>query len=168
MLRIVALVCLWGFAVVPAAALEPTKPSQLVTGLATSLGDSPSPPCASLYKAFVVDRIAKPDGTAGPFAIPPKSVLVITSVDFALSTGASRYETFTVAAIDLANPPTTAETLPNVAFSGAIADAGGRVNGSIVIPGGLVVKPPAVPCVQGGSSFEAAVVAIHGFFTKDK
>jgi hypothetical protein len=164
-----ALVLLLAAAVVPAAhALEPTKPSQIVTGLATTLGDTPSPPCAGVYQAIVVDRRANPDGTAEAFAIPPKHVLVVTSFEFSLSTTPSKYEQVSLAAIDLANPPTTSAAVPNLAFAGGVADSLGKLVVQSTLPGGFVVKPPAVLCVQGGATLSQAVIAVHGFFAKDK
>ena len=53
---------------------------------------------------------------------------------------------------------------------GAQSDADGYVSGTLVIPGGLVVKPGVKLCTEivhaGTSAFVA--VRVHGFLTKDK
>ena len=38
-----------------------------------------------------------------------------------------------------------------------------------MIPGGLVIKPPAVPCFSSGiAADDDTTVILHGFFAKDK
>lgn len=65
----------------PARALEPKKPSQLVTL-------TPSGTCAG-GEGFRYGNRVHPDGTFTPFTIPPKQVLVLTRWSFIFSGGAA-------------------------------------------------------------------------------
>jgi hypothetical protein len=150
-----------------AVALEPTKPSQIVTGLAVAFGGLTSPPCPGIPNSAIVNILANPDGTSGVFAIPPKSVLVVTSFDYSIATTPSIPDFVTITAINPGSLPAEGG-VPNLTFSGGIAGTNGQLVGSATVPGGFIVKPPAILCAQGGSGFQNALVAVHGFFTKDK
>lgn len=145
-------VALWSG--VAAAALAPTKPSQIL-----NLYNSGATSCGGV--SAVVDRIVKPDGTSAAFSIPTGQVLIVTSVDWvAASVTANRHWEFVLG-------------FPGGSFSlgdGAQSDADGQVSGTLLVPGGLVVKSGVQLCPHltrnGGDAF--AAVRVHGFLAKDK
>jgi hypothetical protein len=88
-------------------------------------------------------------------------VLIVTSVDWrSPSATPNRHWEFVL------SPSSADFTLAG----GAQSDADGYVSGTIVIPGGLVVKPGVKLCPEiehpGTSAFVA--VRVHGFLTRDK
>lgn len=172
--RTAVAVCILGAATwfpatpVSAGPLAPTKASQIVTAFASSVPDAVQPcfegASADVYR---VTSIGNPDGTGRPFAIPSKHVFVVTSFDYQVfGTGTSRNILISVLAVDPANPPTSIIGYPAFAITGAATDSGGSAFGNAQIPSGLVIKPPAVPCV--GIPGDPALVVLHGFFAKDK
>jgi hypothetical protein len=145
-----------------AAPLAPSKPSQVVSAMA--FPSAGSPPCEGLGAGRQPSLLGRPDGTTVPFAIPPKSVLVITSVDFIVTEAPQN----TNIALQLfARDPASAPTaFGNFAMVGGLSDSGGRVFGNAELPAGLVIKPPAIPC--GVPTFgEITFLVVHGFFAKD-
>ena len=147
-----------------AAPLAPAKASQVITAYARSTTPA-SPACPVFPNSYAVDTIGKGDGTARPFAIPPKSVFVVTSFDYQI-VGAStskQVQVFLVT-VDPANPPTT--ELPAFALAGGMSDAQGSLFGTAQIPAGLVVESPALLCVVAPGA-TGVLVAVHGFFAKD-
>jgi hypothetical protein len=150
----------------PAGALEPKKPSEVVT----AIGRSTAPACPGVdesLSAKLVNQLAGNDGSVGTFAIPPKSVFVVQSFEFQLIGGnEDTFEALNLFAVDPAVPPTLTSS-GSAAFAGGRTDANGTVVGNHVIPGGLVVEPPAALCFQARSSL-TPLVAVHGFFAKDK
>jgi hypothetical protein len=150
----------------PSGALEPTKASQIVSlnGFTAS-----SPTCPGTEPAngiLLVDRIGNANGSAADFAIPPKSVLVVTSVDYQIDTDPGTSVGLALLGVDPANPPTLTALGP-YATSGTVTGASGTVRGNFVIPNGLVIEPPANLCFQPGTGVNAAVL-VHGFIAKDK
>lgn len=150
----------------PAGALEPTKASQIVSlnGFTTS-----SPACPGTEPAngiLLVDRVGNADGSAADFVIPPKSVLVVTSVDYQVETDPGSSVGMSIFGVDPANPPSLTALGP-YATTGAEIGANGVARGNFAIPNGLVIKPPANLCFQPGTGVNAAVL-VHGFIAKDK
>jgi hypothetical protein len=151
---------------VPAAAgaLEATKPSQVVSVYARSETAPACPGAPAGVRRF--ESIGHADGTTTPFAIPPKSVFVVLGFDFSTAAAvANRFTGYTVLGVDPAHPPTLGVT-GAIAAGGAVADESGFLGGTVTIPGGLVIKPPAVPCYSDGAA--ESTVILHGFFAKDK
>jgi hypothetical protein len=149
-----------------AGALEPTKASQIVSlnGLTAS-----SPVCPGTEPSLgmrLVDRIGNADGSSADFAIPPKSVLVVTSVDYQVEGLPGDATGVSLLGVDPATPPTLTALGP-YATSGGELGASGVMRGNLVIPNGLVIKPPANLCFQSGAGVDAAIL-VHGFIAKDK
>ena len=148
-----------------AGELTPSKPSQVVVG---TIIDTSSPPCPNgIPSTFQLTLRLNADGTQSAFAIPPKSVLVVNRFSYSLST--TSINLFVEARLIVVDPA----NLPEIGFpsarDGAITDAQGRAVGSSEIPGGFVVKPPAVLCAQVPSGpGEHAAITVHGFFARDK
>jgi hypothetical protein len=145
---------------IAAAALAPSKPSQIITLFNTS-----GTACGSSH-GLAVDHIVKSDGSSAAFTIPAGQVLIITSIDWSaeVATANRRFDFALV-------------SIPGGAFAtggGALSDADFTVSGTLLIPGGLVVKPGVTLCPEvdhGGPAFvesDAAFVRVHGFLAKDK
>jgi hypothetical protein len=149
-----------------AGALEATKPSQVVAVYARA---ATAPACAGApVGVHAFESIGKSDGTTVPFAIPAKSVFVVQGFDFSTVTVANRFTSFTVLAVDPAHPVSLGVS-GAIAAGGAVADENGFLGGTVTIPGGLVIKPPAVPCFSSGlADDDDSTVILHGFFAKDK
>ena len=140
-----------------AGPLAPTKASDLVVA-----GTSNSAPdCPIAGRAFDVRFL--PDGTEEPFVIPPKRVLVITSVDFNLSSAPpDPGETQTAApVVALQTGTSSVPLLQGSAFS----DTGGQVAGTMVASPGIPVRAGPALCILGGNT---PYGILHGFFAKDK
>jgi hypothetical protein len=170
MLRLVV-PALFGLAIAsatPAAAgpVGPTKPSQIVT----AIGRSTAPACPGVDVSLgvkLVNQLAANDGSTATFAIPPKSVFVVQSFEFQIIGGnANVFEGINLIAVDPAVPPGK-DTNGNASFGGGLTDGNGTVVGNHVIPGGLVIEPPAALCFQARNAL-TPVIVVHGFFAKDK
>ena len=134
-----------------AGALAPAKASDLVVA-----GTSNSAPdCPIVGRAFDVRFL--PDGTEEPFVIPPKRVLVITSVDFNLS-GSPNQTASPVVSLQ------TATTVPLLQGS-ALTDGSGTASGTMVASPGVPVRSGPTLCIIGGFT---PYGILHGFFAKDK
>jgi hypothetical protein len=151
---------------IAAGALEATKPSQVVAAYANN---ATAPACAGApVGVHRFESIGKSDGTTVPFAIPAKSVFVVQGFDFGSVVPANRYVGITLLAVDPAHPVSLGVS-GAIAAGGAVADENGFVGGTVTIPGGLVIKPPAVPCFSTGiPDDDDTTVVLHGFFAKDK
>ena len=150
----------------PAAtgALEATKPSQIVSVYGRSETAPACPGAPGGVRLF--ESIGNADGTVSPFAIPPKSVFVVQGFDFATAAAVpNRYIGYTILAVDPAHPVSLGVS-GALAAGGGVADENGFLGGTASIPGGLVIKPPAVPCYSDGAA--ESTVILHGFFAKDK
>jgi hypothetical protein len=144
---------------IAAAALAPSKPSQIITLFNTS-----GTACGSSH-GLAVDHIVKSDGSSAAFTIPAGQVLIITSIDWtAFTNTANRRFDFQLGSA----------TGNFTIGGGAVSDADFIVSGTLLIPGGLVVKPGVTLCPEvehsGSSLFEedSANVRVHGFLAKDK
>ena len=147
---------------VAAAAVGSTKPSQLVMAYGTA--DAPAVCAGTPFSR--VDRIGSPDGSSSTFAIPPKSVFVITDLEVTGSGGTpGQLVVVSILAVDPANPPTPGVIGAHASASG-VADPIGNFHGTATIPNGLVVKSPAQLCYT--DSVGAVSVTTHGYFAKDK
>src|SRR5262249_17276489 len=103
------------------------------------------------------------DGTEVPFAIPPKSVFVVTSYEYVVLTTSPSTFAGTAVLAAAANQQSPGAAAP----ASTIADSVGHAQGSLLIPNGLVVKPPAVLCGQFIHGITGTVF-VHGFFAPDK
>ena len=153
MRKLIVVVGLFGVFVgtVHAGVLAPAKPSSLVT--LTSLGS-----CGT--GSHKMDTRIMPDGTAVPFVIPPKEVLVITGVEWV----------FTVAGgqgglIDLLLVPPAPAVGWQVFSAEALAPGNGIGRGSALVSN--VVAGPGVD-VCADVPFGASSVTLHGFLAKNK
>jgi hypothetical protein len=137
-----------------ALALSAAKSSDLVT-LESSGGNDPA--CPHSGTPFATRVLA--DGTRAAFTIPPKRVLVITSVDYAFETpipdGAPAVFHVTLQ---------TASESVNV-LSGATVSNGGFATGTAEVAAGVAVKPGPALCADAGTTRSAI---LHGFLAKDK
>jgi hypothetical protein len=149
-----------------AGALEPTKASQIVSLNGFTSSSPACPGTEPVSGMLLVDRVGRSDGSAADFVIPPKSVLVVTSVDYQIDADPGTPVGVALLGVDPANPPTLTALGP-YATSGAVTGASGTVRGNFVIPNGLVIKPPANLCFQPGTGVNAAIL-VHGFLAKDK
>jgi hypothetical protein len=133
--------------------LEPGRPGDLVT----LISDSSTPICPATSVPHTFGDRLLPDGTRVPFAVPHDHVFVITSFDWVVE-GSSQANNNVWTAVTLIGAGTN-----NALFSGAPVDSIGRAAGSTVVPGGIVVQPGTVMCLDfvGGSS--DAFARLHGF-----
>jgi hypothetical protein len=153
-LLIVALVGIAVSGRIAAAAVAPSKPSQILNlfNSGTLCGGGPN---------TVVDQVLNPDGTTATFAIPAGQVLIVTSVDWvSASVTPNRHWEFVL------GTTSAGFTLGG----GAQSDADGFVSGTLVIPGGLVVKSGVKFCpdIEHAGTSEPVEVRVHGFLTKDR
>jgi hypothetical protein len=143
-----------------AAAPAPSKPSQIITLFNSGTA------CGALGSGdTAVDHIVNSDGSSAAFTIPAGQVLIITSIDWtAFTHTANRRFDFQLGSA----------TGNFTIGGGAVSDADFIVSGTLLIPGGLVVKPGVTLCPEvehsGSSLFEedSANVRVHGFLAKDK
>jgi hypothetical protein len=136
---------------VHAGVLAPSKPSSVVT--LVSFG-------ACGTGSHKMDTRIMPDGTAVPFVIPPKEVLVLTGIEWV----------FTVAGgqgglIDLLLAPPAPAVGYQVFSAEALAPGNGIGRGSALIPD--VVAGPGVD-ICADVPFGASSVTLHGFLAKNK
>ncbi|HVH06083.1 MAG TPA: hypothetical protein VNE71_08815 [Myxococcota bacterium] len=138
-----------------AGALAPAKASDLVVA-ATS---NSAPDCPITGRAFDVRFL--PDGTEEPFVIPPKHVLVITSVDFNLSTSPPQPDQTATPVVALRTALNSVPLLQGSTFT----DGNGNASGTMVASAGVPVRPGPTLCILGG---DTPYAILHGFFAKDK
>jgi len=145
---------------ISAAPLGVSKASQEVTALIRS-SDAACPDNVALHHLVSV-RLAS-DGTQVPFVIPPKSVFVVTSYEYVVTTASP--STFAGASVlaAAANQSTPGAAAP----AATIADSTGRAFGTLLTPNGLVVRPPAAPCGEFSTGVTGTIF-VHGFFAPDK
>ncbi len=149
---IVVMSMLVGFVgTVEAGGLTPSKPSSLVT--LVSLGA-----CGS--GSHKMDTRIMPDGTAVPFVIPPKEVLVLTGIEWVFVVAAGQG-----GIIDLLLVPPAPAVGFEVFSAGALAPGNGIGRGSALIPD--VVAGPGVD-ICADVPFGASSVTLHGFLAKNK
>ena len=152
---------LLGLASTPAsaAALAPSKPSQLVTvaalGSCTALG----------LTTDLFNTLVKGDGTTAPFSIPAGQVLVITDLTV-FATGKTAGGTVQVQVA----VGTAATSHIFIVAANVTANPSGGVGFTATFPTGIVVKSGAsiCPLAFDGTSNVAAGGSLHGFLTKDK
>ena len=137
-----------------AGPLAPAKASDLVA--VYTKGDGACPVAGRPFDTRVM-----PDGTEVPFAIPPKKVFVITSLQFTFESSSppNHHATPTVS-LQAAG---AAVGVPLLVGS-AVTDAEGGGSGSVVVPNGVTVRSGTI-CLAVGSSQNGI---LHGFFAKDK
>ncbi len=149
---IVVMSMLVGFVgTVEAGGLTPSKPSSLVT--LVSLGA-----CGS--GSHKMDTRIMPDGTAVPFVIPPKEVLVLTGIEWVFVVAAGQG-----GIIDLLLVPPAPAVGFEVFSAGALAPGNGIGRGSALIPD--VVAGPGVD-ICADVQFGASSVTLHGVLAKNK
>ena len=136
---------------VQAGVLAPSKPSSIVTLVSGSSCDIGS---------HKMDTRILPDGTAEPFVIPPKQVLVLTGTEWTFAVGAAEG-----GLIDILLIPAPPAVGNSVFSAGALAPANGIGRGSAPIPD-VVVGPGVDICAD--VPFGTSAVTLHGFLAKDK
>lgn len=152
MIRLLLLVLAGAVLPVSASALEPKKPSQLVTLL-------PSGNCAG-GEGFLYGFRAGPDGSVAPFVIPQGQVLVLTRWGFGFSGGTGTASAF-------AN--LTIEGGIQVATSYFAFDADGYGGGTVALS--TVVGAGGTLCGSHSSGFNNVGPLggfIEGYLTKAK
>jgi hypothetical protein len=154
-----------GFAASPPAAhaagpLGPTRPSQLVTARAVTAVcpfDGPN----ELTTPYQVDTMTVAGGSDEPFAIPAKSVLVITSARLTSCCPIpGTVDLVTLVTFDAAG---NMGVLGNAATT---TPAEGPGYAQLTFPSGVVVRPGSAICVVGPPLSTGA--EISGYFTKDR
>jgi hypothetical protein len=135
-----------------AGPLAPTRASDLVVAITKS--STACPVSGTLFDTRVL-----PDGTEEPFVIPPKRVLVVTSVDVALDTSAPAGQ----AGAPVVAIQTATTTLP-ILQGTVLTDVDGTAVGNVATTG-AAVRPGVSICLVGGNT-QGGV--LHGFFAKDK
>ena len=159
---LVLVLALFGVATVADAALAPTKASQLVTLNSGGACQIPGHPNAVAY----FSRVAA-DGSAVPFVIPPKQVLVLNEIVVS-STDQIVGDTFFVTVF------TGGAAQSNlVAATFITAPAGGNFSVTFAPPTGIAVKAGTSLCVeitdmQHVSSLVATLSIAHGFLASDR
>jgi hypothetical protein len=146
-----------------AAALAPSKPSQLVA--VTALGT-----CPLGFTTALFDTLVKGDGTTAPFSIPAGEVLVITDLTVVVD-GKTPGDTIDAGVF----AGTSASSRSLIFFENITAGPSGAVTLSATFPTGIVVKSGTSLCPiardnTGGSGTPAVFAggSLHGFLTKDK
>jgi hypothetical protein len=158
----VALVLLGLATPATAAALAPSKPSQLVAVVATG-----SCPFVGVTTGLF-DTLVKGDGTRAPFSIPAGEVLVITDLTILANAETPGH---TIQAQLLAG--TSAISNFDIFAENVTAGTSGGVTLAATFPTGIVVKsgtslcPVAIDFTSSGGSVSAGGT-LHGFLTKDK
>jgi hypothetical protein len=139
-----------------AAQLAPKKASDLrtVSNLARHT-------CPNLLLGVALDTAQKPDGTTAPFVVPPGSVFILTSWEWA-----------DCASTPDGLPPVVSLFTDNgvtqaiLGFSGGPTISRGSTNcsaGTVETPGGVAIKSGPTLCVSDNN----ASVIVHGFITRD-
>ncbi len=150
---------------VSAAALAPSKPSQLADA-----GTSYQTPCPQVFPdtdVYPIDVINLPDGTTAPFVIPPKQVFVVTAVDIAAQNITAGHSYF----LELFRLTPAGGLGTLIVNASGTTPTTGRVGAQLVIPNGSVVKSGTTLCVgtfDGNTGSTTPEVIVHGFFAKDK
>ena len=137
-----------------AGPLAPTKASDL----RTVYGDTNSTPCPASAGLTAVSLQQNANGTTTPFAIPAKSVFVVTSFDVTGSGTAGQVSDVVLIAADGAG------SFSFLAKCGGVAGSNGIASGSCVTPIGTAVKAGATLCFLPNT----ATVLVRGFIAKDK
>jgi hypothetical protein len=137
-------------------ALEPTRPSEVVT-LTTSGGGE----CLSAGQTRLINQILF-DGTVAPFAIRRNEVLVVTGVSWNLSFQSPNGNV----PIAIASQ-TDASTVQARFFTGALADAVGNSTGSALVPNVVLNVTQFLPCVNFPQG-QSGGIFVHGFVQPNK
>jgi hypothetical protein len=137
-----------------AGALAPAKASDLVVVYTKELVGT----CPNGGRVF--DTRVLPDGTEAPFVIPPKRVLVITSLEYSFQSNADPNWNATPL-LSLQNGPSIQPILRGF----GVTDALGSGSGQVLVPAGVAVRAGPMICISAG---EGASGVLQGFFAKDK
>jgi hypothetical protein len=136
-----------------AAALAPSKPSQIVTLFQSGAA------CPTL--GFVIGRLAMSDGTLASFVIPPKQVLVVTGFEWHAENGAAGSGVSAILSTQASGTPAI-----DYATSTTTFDSNGVAVKNDVTPL-IVIKPGRTICISVTSGdFSSGFV--HGFLAPDK
>jgi hypothetical protein len=104
----------------------------------------------------------QPGGSFSAFAIPPKKVLVVTSIDWQSGGGgitAGRLATATISS------QATGTAKLFIARSSVVADGLASAGGTLVVPSGVAVTSGRTVCLEvDGIPF----AVLHGYLAKDK
>jgi hypothetical protein len=144
-----------------AGPLGPTRPSQLVTAYVANNTICPFDGPNELTTPYQVDAMTVGGGSSEPFAIPAKSVLVITSARLTSCCPVPG----TVEGVTLV----TFDASGNMGVLGSASTttpASGPGYAQLTFPSGVVVRPGSSICVVGPPHSTGA--EISGFFAKDR
>lgn len=136
-------------------ALEPTRPSEVVT-LTTSGGGE----CLSAGQTRLINQIL-PDGTVAPFAIRRSEVLVVTGVSWNLSFQPPNGNV-PIAIVSQTDNSSTQSRF----FAGALADAVGNSTGSALVPNVVLDATQFLPCVTFPQG-QSGGIFVHGFVRRN-
>jgi hypothetical protein len=142
-----------------AAILGPTKPSDLVTLLA--IGGPQGAPCGSFTGAALFE-VQQQDGSLSPFAIPDKTVLMLTDGFVAIS-GGGPDDSGTMVTFDPAT--SLMRLIDSVLFH---PDASGNDNEHFSLQTGFPVKSGIDVCVGHSTGVGTVSGFVHGYLTKDR
>jgi hypothetical protein len=141
-----------------AVTLGPSKPSQLVTLLATT---PDSPACPSFQVKF--DRVLQSDGSITTFAgVPAKTVLIVTGFDWK-ATGTAANQAV-AGEISVQNGSSATELIEVTSTSDASGRAGGQLQGQNIA---TIKSGPAI-CFGVNSTMTTQAARLYGYLTKDQ
>ena len=129
-----------------AGPLAPAKASDLVVAVTKDQAAT----CQGPGGGRPFDTRILPDGSEEPFAIPPKRVLVITSLDWSVSSSAPAGEL----ALPTLVVKNGANSFPVLQGSG-FTDPDGSAGGTVIVPNGLTVRSGSTLCIVGAYFFGA-------------
>lgn len=140
-----------------AADLAPKRASDLRT-LSTSRRV-----CPNLLVGLALDTVQNPDGTTAPFVVPPGTVFIVTSWEWADCTGTSD------------NRPAVVSLFANTDLNVSLLSLGSGTTTStssencsasvVQTPGGVAVKSGTTLCFSDINT--DATVLVHGFIARD-
>lgn len=140
-------------AVAQAGALAPTKASQLVSLQASA----PNPACGGIGSPFT-NRVTSEGQVATGFAVPPKQVLVLTSIQWAVFGVDASATTFVILTAN-GNGSTTF-------FLGeSQSDANGTAGG--IASFSHAIRPGTTICISSAGATSVSAT-LHGFLAKDR
>jgi hypothetical protein len=144
------------WATVAGAVLAPAKPSQMV--LITAATQTVACPPEPGGTEDLTEQIF-PDGTRGPFSIPPGQVLVVTEVEW--SAGAATPGVYVGVGLFLSSAPNSP-----LWSDAALADSTGFAAKSSPVPN-AVIKSGGTLCRRSRPGLSLGIM-VRGFFTRDK
>ena len=149
---------------VPSSALEPSKPSEIVT-ISTEQSAGP-PTCGGFSNVILFSRQHLSDGTMGNLAIPAGQVLVVTSGEVWFFSGT--VGTPAIAELGIGSSASGDFSGLQVVLSG-ISDSSGYTHEFFSLRPGIVIKSGKSLCIQqsGAGPYPFLFATVNGFLAKD-